>query len=228
MVVEVGSRSTWLGRVAASARIPKPNESLTRGASPRARRDPQIRGMRSSTLSAILASVVFVALGTAIGAQDAPPPGPAPTPCLTSPERRQFDFWVGEWDVMTPSGGLAGHSSVQVISGGCALLENWTSTRGGHGKSINAYNAATKQWQQYWIGQDGNVTEYRESSWSGKALSFLARTPVAGGSGVSLQRLTFTPMTDGTVRQLGEISADEGKTWKTAYDFRYHRAAPHH
>jgi len=141
----------------------------------------------------------------------------APTPCATSPDRHRFDFWIGEWRVTNTAGVEVGKSSVQSISGGCALLENWTSARGGQGKSINAFNVATGEWQQYWIGQDGNVTEYRESEWHGAAITFIAR----GKS--TLQRLTFTPQADGAVRQLGESSTDGGKTWTVNYDFRYRR-----
>ena len=36
-------------------------------------------------------------------------------------------------------------------------------------------------------------------------------------------RLTFTPLNSNTVRQLGESSTDGGATWKTTYDFLYHR-----
>ena len=35
----------------------------------------------------------------------------AARPCLTRKESRMFDFWVGEWDVRTPQGQLAGTSS---------------------------------------------------------------------------------------------------------------------
>src|SRR5207253_2338672 len=101
--------------------------------------------------------------------------GPTPTPCASAPERRQLDFWIGDWEVKTVAGGLAGKNSVYSISGGCALLENWTNVRGGQGKSINTYNPASKQWQQYWIGQDGNPIEYREGRLEGKSMVYLAR-----------------------------------------------------
>lgn len=163
-------------------------------------------------LTALLLTVLASA---SVTAQSAPPK--PPNVCPSSPERHQFDFWIGTWDVKTTAGGLAGHSVVQSISGGCGMLENWTSAGGGQGKSINAYNPATKQWQQYWIGQDGNPTEYRESTFDGKSIAFVAR------NGSTVQRLTFTPMDDGTVRQFGEISSDGGATWKPTYDFRYHK-----
>jgi hypothetical protein len=147
----------------------------------------------------------------------------APTPCAKDPERRRFDFWAGEWDVKTKEGVLVGKSNVHVVSGGCALLENWTSLRGQTGKSLNAYNPQTRQWQQYWVGQGGLVTPYLESEWNGGSVSFVSR-PVAGGPTPSpTLRLTFTPLDDGSVRQHGEQSADGGKTWTTTYDFYYHR-----
>jgi len=146
----------------------------------------------------------------------------APTPCATDPERRRFDFWVGDWTVTTAGGTVVGSSVVQSINGGCSLLENWTAARGSTGKSLNSFNPAISKWQQYWVDQTGGVTEYRDSEWHNGALSFLARGTQPNGSPV-LQRLTFSAVSDSVVRQHGERSTDEGKTWSTTYDFYYHR-----
>jgi hypothetical protein len=147
----------------------------------------------------------------------------APTPCATAPERHQFDFWLGEWDVTasaTYRGSAAGSSVIQSVSGGCALLENWTSAQGGQGKSLNAYNPLIHQWQQYWIGQNGVVTEFRSSSFDGRSLTFFTEN----GPGPNPKgRLTFTPIDSMTVRQHAESSADGAKTWSTVYDLYYHR-----
>lgn len=144
-----------------------------------------------------------------------------PTPCMTDPNFRKFDFWVGEWDV-TPANAstVVGHSVIQVIAGGCALLENWTASNGSDGKSMNTYNPAVGQWQQYWIGSGGGFTDYKESSWQGSTLVYRF---FSTGPGVADQRLSFTPIDANTVRQLGEISTDGGKTWSVGYDFHYHR-----
>jgi hypothetical protein len=146
----------------------------------------------------------------------------APTPCGAAPERHQFDFWIGDWDVTTQGGTSVGSSVIQSVSGGCALLENWTSNRGGHGKSLNTYNPARHQWQQFWIGQDGGVGEYRSSEFDGKSLAFFIRDEA---DSLAVQRLTFTPVDSATVRQHSEASKDGGKTWTTQYDFFYHRKA---
>jgi hypothetical protein len=109
------------------------------------------------------------------------------------------------------------------MAGGCGLLENWTASNGTTGKSLNAFNPVAKQWQQYWVGQGGAVTEYRESEWHDGSLSLVARPTVAAPPGQPIQRLTFTPVNDSTVRQHGELSKDGGSTWTTSYDLYYHR-----
>jgi hypothetical protein len=152
-----------------------------------------------------------------------PAPQPLPIPCANAPERHHFDFWIGEWDVTTSpksDGSKGGSSVIQSVSGGCALLENWTSIKGGQGKSLNAYNPLVHEWQQYWIGQDGNVTEFRTSHFDGTSLSFLTDD---GPMPNLIGRLTFTPIEKDLVRQHYESSGDSGKTWKTVYDLYYHR-----
>ena len=49
-------------------------------------------------------------------------------PCAYNPLNRQFDFWVGEWDVVTAEGANpAGTSKIELILGDCVIQENWTS-----------------------------------------------------------------------------------------------------
>ena len=131
----------------------------------------------------ILAATV-VAMSAALTTAHAQ--GPTPNACA-APDRHKFDFWIGEWDVKVSAGATVGKSSVQSIAGGCGLLENWTAGNGSTGKSLNAYNPATKQWQQYWVGQGGAVTEYRESTWNDGSLSYIARGSAPNGP--PIQRL---------------------------------------
>jgi hypothetical protein len=150
-----------------------------------------------------------------------PPQTPPPSPCKSRPEYRQFDFWVGEWDVLNPRGQQAGTNSVQLILGDCVVFENWTSARGSDGKSFNVYNAAKGKWQQTWVDGSGGVLEllgeYRDG-----AMRFSGETK--GGDGkVRLERLTFTKLDGGRVRQFWEQSADGGKTWTVAFDGMYVR-----
>jgi hypothetical protein len=147
-------------------------------------------------------------------------PKPAPVVCPGQPERHQFDFWIGEWNVTTQGGTRVGSSVIQSVSGGCAILENWTSGGGGQGKSLNAYNPDLHQWQEYWVGQDGGVSDYRTSEFDGKSLRFFLKD---AAKPQDVQRLTFTSVDASTVRQHSEGSSDGGQTWTTIYDFYYHR-----
>lgn len=164
--------------------------------------------------------LMLVALAILPGAAAAQPQKPAPAPCANDAERHRFDFWIGEWNVTTGGGTPVGSSVIESVSGGCAILENWTGIRGGHGKSLNTYNPARRQWQQFWIGQDGSVGEYRSSAFDGKSLAFFIKDET---DSLSTNRLTFSPVDSATVRQHSEASKDGGKTWTTQYDFYYHR-----
>jgi tetratricopeptide (TPR) repeat protein len=141
-------------------------------------------------------------------------------PCRSRKESRMFDFWVGDWDVKTPLGQPAGQSSIQLLLEGCTLLENWTDSQGGGGKSLNSYNADIGQWQQFYTDQYGRVTEYRSSEWIDGTLRFSATmlTPRK-----RLMHMMFKQINPDLVRQWGEVSVDDGKTWSPSFDLYYHR-----
>ena len=140
------------------------------------------------------------------------------TPCMVTPEHRQFDFWVGEWDVLNPQGQKAGTSSIQRVSGGCLILENWTSAGGSDGKSFNYYNPVDKKWHQLWIGTLGGVLDLA-GEYKDNALRYTGESVGPNGARV-LNRLTFFNLGD-KVRQFWETSADDGKTWSVAFDGMY-------
>ncbi len=142
-------------------------------------------------------------------------------PCLFMPEARQFDFWIGDWDVFNQLGQKTGTNSVQQISEGCGLLENWTSTLKNNGKSINYYDPSTQKWYQFWIGSGAGALRF-EGSYNNGAMRFEGETLGKDGK-KTFNRLTFFKIDENTVRQFAEISNDDGKTWAVSYDFRYVR-----
>ncbi len=147
-------------------------------------------------------------------------PKPPSKPCGTQPEYRQLDFWIGEWDVEV-KGQHAGNSSIQMILDKCVILENWAGSKGMNGKSFNIYNAAKGKWQQTWVDDTGGVLEFTGEFKDG-AMRFLAEVPGKDGS-KTLNRMTFTPLDGGRVRQLIEASKDDGKTWTVSFDGLYIR-----
>jgi hypothetical protein len=147
-------------------------------------------------------------------------------PCRTRPEARQFDFWVGDWDVTpwqappSPSLALIGTNRIELVLEQCMLIENWTGG-GSSGKSINFWDTNRRQWRQVWVADGGGSLDYAGSFRDG-AMRFDGWTLSPAGTRV-MQRLTFFPIHRDTVRQLFETSADSGKTWQPGFDGRYAR-----
>lgn len=173
-----------------------------------------------------LGVVVLALLGSLsnLPAQTTAPPTPlpsAPPPCASA-EHRQFDFWIGEWEVRQPGGQAAGTNRITSIHRGCALREEWSGRSGFTGSSLNGYDASTGRWRQTWIGSDGLVL-LLEGGMTNGSMEMLGST--VGANGVkTLNRIRWTPL-DGTtrVRQLWETSVDGGKTWSVTFDGQYRR-----
>lgn len=144
----------------------------------------------------------------------------AVNPCKASVEFRQFDFWIGEWEVKNPQGVPSGTSSVQLILGECTIFENWSSAGGSNGKSFNIYDRNDKKWHQTWVSDKGTFTHYIGGLEEGNIV-LVANTIVGGNR--TLAKMTFSKRANGDVRQFGENSTDDGKTWTTAFDLIYVR-----
>ena len=98
-------------------------------------------------------SLTPLLIGIAIGATPvmAQAPQPAALGCK-SPEHRQFDFWVGTWDV-SPTGQdrVVARSVVENLYGGCVIRENWMPAAGTAGGSLNTFDPADNRWHQVWM-----------------------------------------------------------------------------
>lgn len=70
--------------------------------------------------------------------------------CAEAPFR-DFDFWLGTWEVRTPDGELAGTNRITSEAGGCLIYESWTDTAGETGHSMNFVDRATGRWRQVWV-----------------------------------------------------------------------------
>jgi len=80
----------------------------------------------------------------------------AAAPC-DGPEFRQFDFWVGEWQVNTPDGKFHGTNRIEREYGGCVIHEHYLTGRGYSGESLNIYDASRKVWHQSWVDNSGTL-----------------------------------------------------------------------
>lgn len=90
-------------------------------------------------------------------------------PCM-APEFRQFDFWFGDWNVESPaSPGAVSRNQITSINGGCALREQYTTTSGYEGTSLNFYDAVKKVWHQTWIDNQGGAL-YLDGGFDGQSM----------------------------------------------------------
>jgi hypothetical protein len=170
-----------------------------------------------------------------VPASPAPPP-PKPFDC-SAPEHRQFDFWIGEWDVVPnpatippgtpppPAGQKPASNVIELAHSGCVLIENW-SAPGQTGQSFNLYDRTSKRWHQTWVDSGGGRHEYWGELKDGNMV-FAGEIPLGPGSrfaGRRVVRLTFFPMGPDKVRQFSEALNMDG-TWSVNYDLIYTRRA---
>ena len=150
---------------------------------------------------------------------------PTPSRACADAEHRQFDFWVGRWDV-SPTGArkVVAHSLIEALYGGCGIRENWMPIgQDAGGGSLSSYVPAEHAWRQTWVDSSGSRAEFK-GGWTGAAMVITGPWPLPDGR-PRLVRMTYTPNPDGSVRQAGEASFDAGRSWAPTFDFTYRRAA---
>jgi hypothetical protein len=166
-----------------------------------------------------LAAVLLGAASTAAHAQ-------ATASSCQRPEHRQFDFWIGRWDVYpTGKDKLVAHSLIESPYGGCVIREHWMPLDGTEGGSLNTYDPANGHWHQIWMDA-ANARVSFDGGYAGGKMILTGPWMGAQAPGqVGLVRMTYSPLDGGSVRQFGEISTDQGASWKPFFDFTYKASA---
>ncbi len=171
----------------------------------------------------MLTAALFLAAvqtSTAPSPVPAAPPAPPPPACAT-PEHRQFDFWVGAWDVYaTGTGNMVARSLIERRYNGCAIRENWMPLRGQGGGSFSAWRPGARNWRQTWVDSSGGWVEFT-GRMEGDAMVLTGLWPGVANGRDGLVRMRYTREPDGAVRQHGQVSTDNGATWTNSFDFTY-------
>jgi len=145
-------------------------------------------------------------------------------PCEYIPEFQQFDFWLGNWQVLGPDGSFQGTNRIEKTQGGCLVLENWQGAGGSTGTSMNFYDPHAGEWVQVWVSPAVQLT-IRGGIVDGSMVLTGHVYYVQNGDRRPF-RGTWTPLAEGVVRQHFEESQDGGQTWKTWFDGYYHPVEP--
>ena len=177
--------------------------------------------MKRIPVSAGLLGAVLVLLIVALHAGHVSSAAAPPIGCSTS-EHRQFDFWLGDWDVFEVDGGTkVARTHVDSILNGCVLQETYEDGTSYKGESFTIYDASRKVWHQTWVTNRGKLLVTEGTLRNGEIT--LTGTELQDGV-ERIVRGTWTPA-QGGVRETAEISSDAGATWKPWFDlmFRPHK-----
>jgi len=143
---------------------------------------------------------------------------PAAPGACTAPGYREFDFWLGEWEVFDSRTSVQeATATISAVEGGCALREEYRGMKGGGGESLTMYDPLSNRWRQSWISSRGQIVLI-EGRKAGDAIELSgAEYGTAAGR---LIRGTWTPVPGG-VREIAERSSDGGKSWTPWFDILF-------
>jgi ketosteroid isomerase-like protein len=141
-----------------------------------------------------------------------------PSPC-TSPEYRQFDFWIGDWDVFE-RGSTASTARVRVdrVLGGCVLHEHYEDNTGTAGESFTTYDVGRKLWHQTWVTNHGRLLTIEGGLENGAML--LTGSYFRDNNQEVRVRGTWT-RSGSDVRESAETSSYAGKNWEPWFDLLF-------
>lgn len=148
------------------------------------------------------------------------------SPCST-PEFRQFDFWVGDWDLTWPGQNgqpeQHGHNNIERELGDCVIHEHFSDQANPpfQGTSLSTFTPKLGKWQQTWVDNQGAYLDFVGEFKDGQMV--LSRE-VTGKDGKKFQqRMVFKNIKPDSLDWSWERSDDGGATWKVQWPIHYQR-----
>ncbi len=165
---------------------------------------------------------------------EAPTPAPSasasPRPC-DLPEGKQFDFWVGNWDLTwpagqggTPKGEMGkGTNSIQKILGECIVQEHFEDSSTHYkGMSVSVYSPHFHEWRQTWVDTQGNYLPFSGTFHDGVMELRSPMRQKSDGTSV-MTRMVFKNIKPDSFDWDYQVSKDGGKTWADNWNIHYTR-----
>jgi hypothetical protein len=146
-------------------------------------------------------------------------------PC-ESEQVREFDFWVGTWDLewKGPKGEVQkGTNEITRILDGCVVRESFD---GGKdlslkGQSYSMFDRNSGKWKQTWVDNQGSYLDFTGEKKDGKMT--LSREFTNRQGKLMMQRMVFFNVRPDSLDWNWENSTDGGKTWNLVWHISYQR-----
>ncbi len=181
---------------------------------------------------------VAIAFGVSFGMQEAPAQqAPSPPPCST-PQHRQLDFWVGDWDLEYRNGtGAIVHARNRITRdeyGECVIAEHFRLPGGGAGggdyigASHSMFDPQIGRWRQMWVENGGATVTLVGGPVTGQAHSFELLTTEPRGPTPRMMRMIWQDVTPAGLTWRWQAQQADG-SWQDVWAIRYRRrgeAAP--
>ena len=132
-------------------------------------------------------------------------------------ESRQFDFWLGDWELERSDGARA---RVRVTSthDGCVIQEDFDAAPAMPltGRSLASWDPQTRGWRQTWVDNQGSFFSFTGGMDDGR---MTLTAPHVNAGKPSLHRRVWSAVTADSYEWDWVTSDDGGRTWRSAWKF---------
>ena len=148
---------------------------------------------------------------------------------------RQFDFWIGSWDVNlrmiqgdnTWKDAVKSEAHIYRILDGKAILELWNEKKQGQGikgYSLRYFNAAKDKWELWlnWPGKNQSGSTSLEGDFRHGRGDFFSERQLNDSTSL-ISRYSFNDITPSSLRWDDAYSRDGGKTWTNNWIMEFSR-----
>ena len=134
---------------------------------------------------------------------------------------RQFDFWLGEWDLAWGDG-EHGTNSIYLDFDDRVIVESFDGRPSIElqGMSISTYDEATGFWRQTWVDNSGTYLAF-QGEYQDEVMDLRTKREVDGR--IALMRMLWSDIRHDSLTWRWQRSFDRGREWETLWEIAYTR-----
>ena len=137
---------------------------------------------------------------------------------MSEQPEKQFDFWLGEWEVTWGEDGVATNHVLRIMNDRI-IQENFSSSDL-QGMSVSSFDRERGVWCQTWVDNNGTYLDFTGKFEDGKMI--LVRDAIVRGEKCK-QRMVWHNIEADRFDWNWERSDDYGKTWLALWEIKYRR-----